>query len=151
MVMLPPITLGHLATEFHNTFSNWYILSFILLVILDLLLGNTKAFVTKTVNSTIGINGLLKHCTVLLTILTLYFVSDLANQNWLGLTILALMSLQYCNSCVENWVSMGLPFPKKWRRALQRLTDDDGELIDFAAKNKDTEMIDKIMKNDKRK
>ena len=58
------ITLAELAERYYHLAYDVYIHAFTLIIVLDVLTGLAKAFVTKTLNSTINRRGLIGHLIV---------------------------------------------------------------------------------------
>ncbi|WP_186808472.1 phage holin family protein [Furfurilactobacillus siliginis] len=104
---------------------------FLAVMVADVGLGTVKGLLTKKMDSTAGTRGLVKHLTMLVTTLFGFFFADIAGMGNYASIFIVFGIIQYGNSCVENWCQMGLPFPRKWRTYLNKLKDDDGNLIDY--------------------
>ncbi|MGV0167224.1 phage holin family protein [Furfurilactobacillus sp. WILCCON 0119] len=104
---------------------------FLAIQVADIALGTIKGVLTKKMDSTTGTQGLIKHLTMLITTLIGFFFADIAGLGNYAMIFITFGIIQYGNSCVENWCQMGLPFPEKWRGYLNKLKDDEGNLIDY--------------------
>ena len=58
------ITLPELAERYYHLVTDVYIHAFTLMILLDVITGVAKAWVTKTLNSTINRRGLIEHIIV---------------------------------------------------------------------------------------
>ena len=102
----------------------WLLIS---VMIIDFITGTIKAFVLKVVNSKTGINGLLKHTTVLLVVVLISVVIILTGYNEFKYVLLFFYIFEYAISITENLDKLGVPFPDKLSRALSQWKDDNNK------------------------
>ena len=122
------ITLPELAERYYHLVQDVYIHAFTLVVLLDILTGVAKAFVTKTLNSTINRRGLIEHIVVCVMCITVYPYLLYLCFNEIATAFLLFFILSYCLSLIENLSALGVPFPTGIRKRLEKLRDElDGK------------------------
>ena len=115
-----------------NKMEHLYLLHvFLTVMVVDIFLGTVKGFLTKKMDSSIGSKGLIKHLTMISITLIAFFFADIGGFGQIATAFVVMGIIQYGNSCIENWCEMGFPFPRAWRQYLNKLTDKDGNVIDF--------------------
>lgn len=100
--------------------------------IIDILLGIAKALNEKNLNSTISSSGVIKHVTMIIIPALAYPLLGQINAGnvYMGM-FTGLIILTMVLSSVENWVSLGLPFPA----AVSKYIDDQKLSLDGKMKN----------------
>lgn len=122
------ITLPELAEHYYHLFYDVYIHVFTLMIVLDVLTGIAKAFVTKTLNSTINRKGLTQHIIIWVMCITVYPYVLYLGFNEAGTVFLLFFILNYCLSLIENLSALGVPFPIGVKKRLEKLRDElDGK------------------------
>ena len=122
------ITLPELAERYYHLVQDVYIHAFPLVVLLDILTGVAKAFVTKSLNSTINRRGLIEHIVVCVMCITVYPYLLYLGFNEIATAFLLFFILSYCLSLIENLSSLGVPFPTGIKKRLEKLRDElDGK------------------------
>ena len=122
------ITLPELAERYYHLTKDVYIHAFTLMIVLDVLTGVAKAFVTRTLNSTINRKGLIQHITVWVMCITVYPYVLYLGFNEAGTAFLLFFTLSYCLSLIENLSVLGVPFPTGIKKRLEKLRDElDGK------------------------
>lgn len=106
---------------FHNAVF-WLLLT---LIILDFLTGTVKAFITKDVSSSVGLNGLLKHTTILSIVAFMGVVTILSGYTEVMYLFILFYVFEYSISIMENLVRIGVPFPEKFAKLLRQWKDDN--------------------------
>lgn len=103
-------------------------------VITDIVSGFSKAFVLKSKaqkgNSTKGLQGLIKHLLVIVTIFIAYPYMDVLGFKTEANLIVGFYIATYAISITENWGQMGLPVPTWLRSRLDKLKDDTDKGIE---------------------
>ena len=95
-------------------------------VLVDIVLGNVKAWTNNDVDSNVGVRGTLKHLgvftfvVVLLPPLTYYLGSSAV-----GIGVLTYLVYQYLISIVENLGELGFNVPTIFKEKLRRLDVDE--------------------------
>lgn len=122
------ITLPELAERYYHLVHDVYIHAFTLMIVLDILTGVAKAFVTKTLNSTINRRGLIAHLIVTVMCITVYPYLLYLGFNEIATAFLLFFTLSYCLSLIENLSALGIPFPIGVKKRLEKLRDElDGK------------------------
>ena len=122
------ITLPELAERYYHLVQDVYIHAFTLVVLLDILTGVAKAFVTKTLNSTINRRGLIEHIVVCVMCITVYPYLLYLGFNEIATAFLLFFLLSYCLSLIENLSALGVPFPTGIKKRLEKIRDElDGK------------------------
>lgn len=97
---------------FLTLMDNHYLKFLIIVVVLDIIAGTTRAIIQKRLNSSVGTVGLLKHMLVLITISILAMFAPLFELGVVANTFIGFYIFQYGLSIVENWEAIGLPVPE---------------------------------------
>lgn len=114
--------------HFTSAFKQPLFLLYISAVIVDIVLGNVKAWKTENVQSDVGIKGTLKHFGVLtFAMLFLPSLSYYLHSNTVSLAILGYLVYQYTISIIENLGVMGYKMPAIFEKSLQQLNHDNEE------------------------
>ncbi|PJN91225.1 phage holin family protein [Bacillus sp. mrc49] len=119
--------------------------------VLDMITGLFRAYMTKSLNSTFCLAGLIKKVAVFVLIgmaagLEYFFIS--VGQETGGLIILAVTSFFIVNeglSILENCAQMGLPIPPVLYNSLDKLHKDPGGKEQSMARDPLLEKIDKAV------
>ena len=103
-------------------------------VVVDIILGNTRAWVTDDVNSDVGIKGTVKHFAVFSFVVVLlpplaYYLGTSA----VTVAVTTYLVYQYLISIVENLGLLGFKVPKVFVQSLRVL---DNEYVDVSEKAK---------------
>ncbi|MGC4440201.1 phage holin family protein, partial [Streptococcus suis] len=93
------------------------------LVFLDIVTGLIKAWVTKVINSSVGIKGLGKHFTVILFAIAVYPIMVYLTFEEAAWAMLALIAVTYAISIIENCVVLGMPIHKFVVKRLEKVKE----------------------------
>ena len=122
------ITLPELAERYYHLVKDVYVHAFTLVIFLDVLTGIAKAFVTKTLNSTVSRRGLIEHVIVAIMCITVYPYLMFLGFNEFATAFLLFFTVSYCVSLIENLSALGVPFPTGLKKRLEKLRDElDGK------------------------
>ena len=117
------ITLAELANRYCEIFNDVYIHAFAGVIVLDILTGMIKAWVNKTLNSTIGRRGLIEHLAVLVLGVTVYPYLIFIGFEEVAATFIFFFIATYGLSLIENLSDIGVPFPKGLKKRLEKIKD----------------------------
>lgn len=110
---------------FNQTVDDKVVLILFTLIIVDLLTGILKAVVQRNLNSSIGINGLFKHVTVILLTIVGYPLILFAGLSMVYKdAIILCFVLQYAVSILENTQAMGIRYPRWLTNRIIHMRDD---------------------------
>ena len=119
---------GLLLYQFGSLLSNLLIQLVILISILDILTGMSVGFKCKELDSTKGLNGVVKHMCVMVLILVTYPYMQLLNlQNYANIFV-GFYIVSYLISILENLSRLGAPVPTFIKRHLLKVKNqlDEG-------------------------
>lgn len=117
------ITLAELANRYCDIFNDVYIHAFAGVIVLDILTGMIKAWINKTLNSTIGRRGLIEHLAVLVLGVTVYPYLIFIGFEEVAATFIFFFIATYGLSLIENLSDIGVPFPKGLKKRLEKIKD----------------------------
>ncbi|MEK3953208.1 phage holin family protein [Psychrobacillus sp. FSL K6-1464] len=106
---------------------NEAIVVLVFLMLLDMVTGVMRSFMTKSWNSTVGMSGVIKKVAIFVLIGmagAVEYVALSAGQDSKGLVILGVTSFFIVNECIsilENTAQIGLPIPPILYNALEKL------------------------------
>mgnify|MGYP003081628537 CR=1 FL=1 len=124
------VTLPQIAEGYYRIFTDVYVHGFAAVIILDIITGVVKGFVTKSLNSTIGRRGLMEHLLVLVLGITLYPYLNFIGFDEVARTFLIFFVATYGISVAENLADMGVPLPKFLKKRLEKIRDSIDEAED---------------------
>ncbi len=123
------INAGILFQNLESVMKSVYFQILLIIIAFDILTGYLKAFKLKKYNSTIGINGLLRHFVVVLVMATIGVYARALNQLNISIGICMFFIANYALSLVENWGELGLPLPSWVKVYFEKMKDDTDKLI----------------------
>ena len=103
---------------------------FFILVITDLFTGVGKALLKKKANSTIGLNGLIRHSTIMFIVIVLNIYLPIFHLAIYATKMNIFFSIQYLGSVIENMGEIGIKLPSAFLAYFEKLQDvaEDTEL-----------------------
>ena len=103
---------------------------FFILVITDLFTGVGKALLKKKANSTIGLNGLIRHSTIMFIVIVLNIYLPIFHLAIYTTGMNIFFSIQYLGSVIENMGEIGIKLPSAFLAYFEKLQDvaEDTEL-----------------------
>lgn len=142
-----PLTALATFTSYMVGAFNELLVVLLLVMILDYFTGIMRGILTKTLNSTVGLNGLFKKATMLIIIgLSACIQYVLANlgmdtSNLLVVTVICFFIVNEGISVLENSAQLGVPMPAVLFTALEKIRTIGGkeQLVTKVTKNKDKE------------
>ena len=115
-----------LIMHFESAFKDPLFILYTASVIVDIVLGNVKAWTNNDVASDIGVKGTLKHLGVFsFVVLLLPPLSYYLGNNGVSLAVLSYLVYQYIVSIVENLGQLGFDVPTVFKQKLRELDDDE--------------------------
>lgn len=85
---------------------------FIIVTIVDVVLGKCRAFKENQFNSYIGVKGLVKHILTILIVLLVSICTRLLGYDGIGSSLAAFFILDYLISIYANAEIIGIPLPE---------------------------------------
>lgn len=117
------MTMTELVNRYYEIFNDIYIHAFAGIMVFDIITGLAKAWVTKTINSTIGRRGLIEHLIVLVLVVTVYPYLIYIGFEEVATAFIIFFIATYGVSLIENLSAIGVPFPKGLKRRLEKIRD----------------------------
>lgn len=109
-------------TAYLQVFDNQMLYLALVFWVADLITGNAKAWITKDVDSNVGIVGTIKHLSLLLLIvLVMPAIDVVAGSTLPSSTMFAYATYQYGISLLENYKEMGFNLPESITKYFRRL------------------------------
>lgn len=97
---------------FESTSRNDYIFFLLILIIIDFLTGNAKAWKWKVSDSSVGSKGIIKHSLTFLFYFLLLAFFTYVQMEEIGMIFIYLIIFNYVLSIMENLAVMGVYIPK---------------------------------------
>ena len=97
---------------FESTSRNDYIFFLLILIIIDFLTGNAKAWKWKVSDSSVGLKGIIKHSLTFLFYFLLLAFFTYVQMEEIGMIFIYLILYNYVLSIMENLAVMGVYIPK---------------------------------------
>ena len=103
---------------------------FFILVIADLFTGVGKALIKKRANSTIGLNGMIRHSTIMFIVVILNIYLPVFHLEIYATGMNIFFVIQYLGSVIENMGEIGIKLPHAFLSYFEKLQDvaEDTEL-----------------------
>jgi toxin secretion/phage lysis holin len=117
------MTMTELVNRYYEIFNDIYVHAFAGIIVFDIITGLAKAWVTKTINSTIGRRGLIEHLIVLVLVVTVYPYLIYIGFEEVATAFIIFFIATYGVSLIENLSAIGVPFPKGLKRRLEKIRD----------------------------
>lgn len=120
--------LGFVLTLFAYLFGKMDIafLTLLIVIILDIVTGLTKSYVTNTLNSKTGLQGCIKKTSYLSLVAVAVIIDRICNSEAIIRTfVIYYIVVNECISILENCVAMKLPVPRFLIQKLEALQKND--------------------------
>lgn len=95
-----------------------------LVIILDVITGMSKAFSKRVINSSIGLNGLIRHSLIILMVLAYGLIAFWLKQDILFYWFVVFYILYYVISIIENLSVLGVPFPEGLKKRILEIKNE---------------------------
>ena len=119
-------SLGYamLIKHFETAFRDPLFVLYVSCVLVDIVLGNIKAWTNGTVDSNVGVKGTLKHLGVFTFVIVLLPpLSYYLGNNGVSIGVLGYLVYQYIVSIIENLGGLGFNVPTIFKDKLTQLGD----------------------------
>lgn len=100
---------------------------FLLLVTFDIFIGILTAFSSKSLDSRIGIKGMVKHSGIIILVTTLSLILPIFHYGYIARITKIFYIVQYIISILENFDIIGIPIPPIIKEQLERLKEHSEE------------------------
>lgn len=120
------IAYSTLIMHFESAFKDPLFVLYTASVIVDIVLGNVRAWTTNDVASDVGVKGTLKHLGVFtFVVLLLPPLTYYLGNNAVSLGVLSYLVYQYIISIIENLGQLGFDVPTVFKQKLRQLDDEN--------------------------
>lgn len=116
---------------------------FMVMIIIDLLSGLAKAIKLKVANSSIGLNGLIRHAIIIFIVMMMSVYLPIFGLEKYVSWIIGYFIFQYLISVIENLGAIGVPLPKGLKETIYKLNDTIDETINGKLLKIDTMVVNK--------
>lgn len=100
--------VGVATTEIMHSMTFWI---FISVIVIDILTGKAKALKYHVLDSSIGLNGTMKHMVVIIIAVTISIFTRVAGLPEFSVGIKLFFIFEYVTSIIENLDVLGIPLP----------------------------------------
>lgn len=107
------VNIEDLIFQARNLTKSFFFQALFLAIVIDIITGYAKAYKTKSFDSKIGTNGMIRHLIVLLlqTIVGLY--ARVLGYPYVSISVAVYFLSTYSMSILENLDVLGIPFPEE--------------------------------------
>lgn len=110
-----------LLNHYYSATNDVYIYILIACVIFDIGTGYLKSWVNHTLNSSVGLKGLIKHFSVVIMIIIAYPFLLFLSFKGIAYALIVFPILNYLISIIENLDNLGVPIPKTIKKRLEKI------------------------------
>lgn len=121
------VSLQIIGSAVDELFHNGLFLFLLALTITDFITGTIKAIITKDVNSSTGLNGLLRTTATMIVVIVTSVTIIIAGYNEFMYIMITFYMFEYVISIIENLDKMGIPFPEKIVKLLRQWEESKKE------------------------
>ena len=113
---------------------------FISVVLLDVITGKAKAIKYHVLDSSVGLNGTMKHVVVIIITLTIAIFSRIAGLPEFSVGIKLFFVFDYITSIIENLDVLGIPLPNFVTQYFNRIKSEYDYKYNVKDKNREEEL-----------
>lgn len=129
--------VGVAITELMHSMIFWI---FISVIVIDILTGKAKALKYNVLDSSIGLNGTLKHMVVIIIAVTISIFSRIAGLPEFSIGVKLFFIFDYVTSIIENLDVLGIPLPDIVTQYFNRIQSEYKYKYKLAEKNAKEEL-----------
>lgn len=122
---------------------NVYIHIFMVSIMLDIFSGIVKAVKQKELNSSVGLNGMLRHLLIIFVVMVFCIYMPILGLEKYIVWVIGYFVLQYFVSIIENLGEIGVPLPKNLKDIVYKLNESFDAKLDSKLLKIDTMVINK--------
>lgn len=113
--------VGVAITELMHSMIFWI---FISVIVIDIITGKVKALKYHVLDSSVGLNGTLKHVVVIIIAVTIAIFSRIAGLPEFSVGIKLFFVFEYITSIIENLDVLGIPLPSFLTQYFNRIQSE---------------------------
>lgn len=129
--------VGVAVTELMHSMVFWI---FISVIVIDILTGKAKALKYHVLDSSVGLNGTLKHVVVIVIVVTISIFSRLAGVPEFPIGVKLFFVFEYVTSIIENLDVLGIPLPSFVTQYFNRIQSEYNYKYNVEDKNRKEEL-----------
>lgn len=129
--------VGVAITELMHSMVFWI---FIAVIVIDVLTGKAKALKYQVLDSSVGLNGTMKHVIVIIIAVTISIFSRIAGLPEFSIGIKLFFVFEYLTSIIENLDVLGIPLPDFLTQYFNRIRSEYKYKYKLAEKNAKEEL-----------
>ena len=113
-----------------NLFNNPIYIGLLVLIVLDIITGKSKAILCQEIDSSVGTKGMIKHTTIIILNTVVGVVVGVFDLSGVGNIFGIFYAMEYITSILENLDVLGIPFPDNFKKNFiqMRQNNDKKEL-----------------------
>lgn len=129
--------VGVAITELMHSMVFWI---FISVIVIDIITGKAKALKFHVLDSSIGINGTMKHVVVIIIAITISIFSRIAGLPEFSVGVKLFFVFEYVTSIIENLDVLGIPLPDFITQYFNRIQSEYDYKYNVENKNREEEL-----------
>ena len=129
--------VGVAVTELMHSMVFWI---FISVIVIDILTGKAKALKYHVLDSSVGLNGTLKHVVVIVIVVTISIFSRVAGVPEFPIGVKLFFVFEYVTSIIENLDVLGIPLPSFVTQYFNRIQSEYNYKYNVKDKNREEEL-----------
>ena len=129
--------VGVAITEIMHSMTFWI---FISVIVIDILTGKAKALKYHVLDSSVGLNGTMKHMVVIIIAITISIFTRVAGVPEFSIGIKLFFVFEYVTSIIENLDLLGIPLPKFVTQYFNRIQSEYDYKYNVENRNREEEL-----------
>lgn len=122
---------------------NVYIHIFMVSIMMDIFSGIVKAVKQKRLNSSVGLNGMLRHLLIIFVVMVFCIYMPILGLEKYVVWVIGYFVLQYVVSIIENLGEIGVPLPENLKDIVYKLNESFDAKLDSKLLKIDTMVVNK--------
>ena len=129
--------VGVAITEIMHSMTFWI---FISVIVIDILTGKAKALKYHVLDSSVGLNGTMKHMVVIIIAITISIFTRVAGLPEFSVGVKIFFIFEYLTSIIENLDLLGIPLPNFVTQYFNRIKSEYDYKYNVDQKNEKEEL-----------
>ena len=129
--------VGVAINEIMHSMTFWI---FISVIVIDILTGKAKALKYHVLDSSVGLNGTMKHMVVIIIAVTISIFTRIAGLPEFSVGVKLFFVFEYLTSIIENLDLLGIPLPKFATQYFNRIQSEYDYKYNVENKNRKEEL-----------
>lgn len=129
--------VGVAINEIMHSMTFWI---FISVIVIDILTGKAKALKYHVLDSSVGLNGTMKHMVVIIIAVTISIFTRVAGLPEFSVGVKLFFVFEYLTSIIENLDLLGIPLPKFATQYFNRIQSEYDYKYNVENRNREEEL-----------